>query len=320
MSTRLLAAVLAATGLAGTLVATLAPSARAAGAITLTAQAVQHSVKLGDDIAVLLTIHNPTLDDVTLPELRIAADAVSIRVRGAGIRPSTLTRLYGEFVDVGGNELRLEPAPSRRRVVPAGGSITHEFRFAAVVQGTLELTPSLACGEEPTLTAEPVEIEVTAPGGTQRLLARVETSSGAFTMELDGTHAFNAVAHFWSLARSGFYGDLPVHRVVPGVLVQTGDPRGDGTGTAGWYLPSEAGDEPLKRGDVALARGVHADSGSSQWFVAVAEGESAEEKLAGAYTKLGTVTEGMEVVDALGSAVPTAGAEPRVLRVRTSVR
>lgn len=295
------------------------PPAGAGGDPALLVHPVARAVRLGEDVTLVLTVDNPTLDELVVPEPRLAADAVTVRVTGAGMRAATVTRLFGDFVEEDGG-LRFVTEPTRRRRIAPGGRLTREVRFAAVVPGTLELAVALSRGDDEPLAAAPLTIDVTTPGGAQRLVTRVETSAGALSMELDGSRAFNSVAHFWALARDGFYADLPVHRVVPGLLVQSGDPRGDGTGTAGWYLPSEAGEEPLDRGTVALARGPHADSASSQWFVSLADRARAAERLSGPFTALGTVTEGLEVLDAMASDPPPEGPRPRVQRLRTTVR
>ncbi len=295
-------------------------TAAGAGALTISVQPVARSVKLGEDIALLVSVDNPTLDPVPLPELRLASDAVSVRVRGAGLTPSTVTRLYGQFA-ADGADLRFETAPTRTTSLGPGARLTREIRFPAVVAGDLELVVSLACGEEQPVASKPVTIEVTTPGAAKRLLARIETTSGTFAFDLDGRRAFNSVANFWHLARGGFYDGLAFHRLAAGTVAQTGDPRGDGTGTAGWYLPAEDGEQQLERGDVALARGVHADSASSQWFVVLKTPEpaAAAAPAARTFTRLGKVTEGLEILDAL-TAAPTGTTPPRVLRVRTSLR
>ncbi len=294
------------------------------GTVLLRAEAVEGSVRLGDDVVVRVTVENGTREPVTVPDPRLAADALSLRVAADGARPSVVTRLYGEFVPDAG-ALRLAATPTRGVVVPAGGRLTRDVRFAAVAPGALHVVAVLARGDGPALTAPDFAVDVTTPGNVRRLTLRVETSREPFTVELDPAPDYATVAHVWALARDGFYTDLPFHRAVPGVLLQTGDPRGDGTGTAGWYLPGEPAETPPTRGTVCLARGAHRDSGSSQWFVALAPDDVAATRLGGGFAPLGRVVEGLEAADALAStaresAAPRPSRPERVVRIRASVR
>jgi peptidylprolyl isomerase len=83
------------------------------------------------------------------------------------------------------------------------------------------------------------------------------------------------------------------HRVIPGFMAQTGDPRGDGTGGSGVKLPAEFSDEPHVRGTVAMARARAPDSADSQFFIMF----DAAPHLDGQYTVWGKVVSGMEFVD-----------------------
>src|SRR6185312_10810699 len=73
-----------------------------------------------------------------------------------------------------------------------------------------------------------------SPQGTYK--ATVETSCGDFTIALDGRQAPRTGGSFVTLARDGFYDDLTFHRVVPGFVIQGGDPRGDGSGGPGYTV------------------------------------------------------------------------------------
>lgn len=121
--------------------------------------------------------------------------------------------------------------------------------------------------------------------------ARVRTSIGEFTISLRPDTAPLAVANFAVLADRNFYDGVVFHRVVPGFVAQTGDPRGDGAGGPGWTLPDEVSAEPYQEGAVGMARAA-VDTGGSQWFVAT----SAQPHLTGDYTWFGEVSRGMHVV------------------------
>lgn len=111
----------------------------------------------------------------------------------------------------------------------------------------------------------------------------------------------NHVAHFLTLAGSGGYDGMSFHRVIPGYLIQTGDPasrdgdlRNDGAGGPDYSLPPEPTDRTHLRGTVSLAwRGEDPASAGSQFFIALADLEA----LDGRATPIGEVVGGMDVVD-----------------------
>lgn len=129
-----------------------------------------------------------------------------------------------------------------------------------------------------------------AEGG--RSAAIVETTRGTFTIELDPSVAPMTVDSFAALARKGFFDGIAIHRVVPDFVVQTGDPRGDGTGGPGYALRDELNPLPYVRGRVGMALS-GPDTGGSQWFVTL----SRQPHLDGAYTVFGEVSDGMDVLD-----------------------
>ena len=102
------------------------------------------------------------------------------------------------------------------------------------------------------------------------------------------------VAQITMLAKEGFYDGLIFHRVIEGVMAQTGDPTG--TGMGGSDLPdirAEFSDEPFVRGALGMARSQHPDSANSQFFICFEEASF----LNGQYTVFGKVVEGMEYID-----------------------
>ena len=128
---------------------------------------------------------------------------------------------------------------------------------------------------------------------------------GSIFVELDGKTAPKTVRNFMKLAEEGFYDGLTFHRLVPGFLIQGGDPNGDGTGGSGEYIEGEFsanGHRNLishRRGVISMARGDGFegayDSASSQFFICAEDVAN----LNGLYAAFGTVTEGMDVVDAI---------------------
>ena len=122
--------------------------------------------------------------------------------------------------------------------------------------------------------------------------ATIETSKGNIEIELYFDKAPLTVLNFIELAKSGFYENLCFHRVIPGFVVQGGDPRGDGWGGTDYYLRCEYSDEPFKKGTLGIATSGK-DTGGSQFFFTVLP----QPHLEGRYTVFGQVLYGIEIVD-----------------------
>jgi HEAT repeat protein len=122
----------------------------------------------------------------------------------------------------------------------------------------------------------------------------VDTDRGTIQIELAMLDATLTVDNFITLARNGFFDGLRVHRVVPGFVVQTGDPRGDGEGGPGYTIRDEPNELPYLRGSVGMALD-WADTGGSQFFVT----QTPQPQLDAKYTLFGRVVQGMEVIDAI---------------------
>lgn len=131
-----------------------------------------------------------------------------------------------------------------------------------------------------------------------RPTASVELEKGgSFTIELRPDKAPRTVANFIAKARSGAYAGTTFHRVVPGFVVQGGDPlsKSDPTraGTGGGNQPTELSDLPFVKGAVGIARlGDIKVSNDSQFYVCLEDAHN----LDGQYTNFGHVTSGMDVV------------------------
>jgi len=123
---------------------------------------------------------------------------------------------------------------------------------------------------------------------------------GTIRFELLAEKAPHTVGNFEKLATSGFYDGTTFHRVIPGFMIQGGDPntrnrdpRDDGLGGPGYAIAAELNDTSHLRGVVSMARGSSLNSGGSQFFIVVADSP----QLDGQYTAFGRVIEGMSVVD-----------------------
>jgi cyclophilin family peptidyl-prolyl cis-trans isomerase len=130
---------------------------------------------------------------------------------------------------------------------------------------------------------------------SKQYIAHIYTTRGHFIVELLPGIAPEHVNSFVFLAREKFYNGIVFHRVEPWFVVQTGDPTGTGSGSAGYTIPLEASDEPFVRGVVGMARSADPDSAGSQFFVTLGDAHH----LDGQYTVFGKVVQGMEFVDCI---------------------
>ena len=109
----------------------------------------------------------------------------------------------------------------------------------------------------------------------------------------------NTVNNFISLVKKGFYDGLIFHRVIPGFMIQGGDPNGNGTGGSEKTIKGEFSANGVEndishvRGTISMARSSDPDSASSQFFIV----QSDSTFLDGDYAAFGKVTEGMDIVD-----------------------
>ncbi len=122
----------------------------------------------------------------------------------------------------------------------------------------------------------------------------LDTKDGRITIHLRPDLAPKHVEQIKTLTKQGFYDGIVFHRVIPGFMVQTGDPTGTGTGGAKLpNVPAEFTQTPFKRGSVGMARSSSPNSANSQFFICYDGCGS----LTGQYTLFGEVVSGMDVVD-----------------------
>lgn len=145
---------------------------------------------------------------------------------------------------------------------------------------------------------------------TDATRAVVKTNKGEFTMELNGDAAPIAAANFVALARCDFYDDVSFHRVIPGFVIQAGDPQtrgnhGDfgtlGSGGPGYEFDIEPPADGLQYDPYAVVMANDGRTNGSQFFIDLAD---LNQQLTPTYTIFGKVTSGTDVVDAIGK-LPT---------------
>ena len=129
--------------------------------------------------------------------------------------------------------------------------------------------------------------------------ATIETTKGTLVIELYRDKAPKTVENFVALAKKGFYNGVIFHRVIPGFMIQTGDPTGTGTGGPGYTFKDEFSPE-LKHtgpGIVSMAN-AGPNTNGSQFFITLA----ATPWLNGKHSVFGKVVEGQPVVEAIAAA------------------
>lgn len=189
--------------------------------------------------------------------------------------------------------------------------------ISTVLCGLLAVTMLAGCGNntEADTTAEEQVTEETEEASnsqenTENLTGKVNAEIdikdyGVIKLELDADIAPITVTNFVNLAKSGFYDGLTFHRIISGFMIQGGDPLGNGTGGSEETIKGEFSTNGVEnsishvRGTISMARSMENDSASSQFFIVHEDSTF----LDGQYAAFGTVTEGIEVVDAICEAV-----------------
>jgi peptidyl-prolyl cis-trans isomerase A (cyclophilin A) len=177
------------------------------------------------------------------------------------------------------------------------------MRVVAVAAAMVALVATTIAGQE---------------GSSKTPYAHFTTSAGNFTVRLFEKEAPKTVANFiglaegtkeWTDPKTGekvkkpFYNGLIFHRVIAGFMIQGGDPLGVGTGGPGYKIPDEfgSGRKLDKAGILAMANTGQPNTGASQFFITLAP----TPWLNGKHTVFGEVTEGMDVIEKIGSTKTT---------------
>jgi peptidyl-prolyl cis-trans isomerase B (cyclophilin B) len=141
----------------------------------------------------------------------------------------------------------------------------------------------------------------------KKYTATIETSEGTMTAELWPDVAPLHVNSFVFLSRDGYYDGVIFHRVIPGFMIQGGDPTGTGTGGPGYRLKQEFNPRKHARGVLSAARTNDPNSAGSQFFVMHADAPHLDNQ----YTAFGKVTSGIEVVDKIANTPTGANDRPK---------
>jgi peptidyl-prolyl cis-trans isomerase B (cyclophilin B) len=154
--------------------------------------------------------------------------------------------------------------------------------------------------------------------------AVIETPHGTIEIELFDDKAPGHVKNFADLARKGFYDGTTFHRVIPGFMIQGGDPNTKdpngsrdrhGIGGPGYTIKAEFNDVSHKRGVVSMARAQDPDSAGCQFFICVKDSTFLDRQ----YTAFGRVVSGIEAADKIVSAARDGRDNPKE-RIEMKVR
>lgn len=178
-------------------------------------------------------------------------------------------------------------------------SVLLSFVSIVVVSGYLNAEVKKAAS----YPASPKEQKTSAEKGAVPR-AIIETKLGNIEIRFFPDVAPNHVKNFIDLAKKGFYDGTTFHRIIPGFMIQGGDPNtretdrtNHGKGGPGYQVKAEFSNKPHKRGTLSMARAADPDSAGSQFFICVADASM----LDGKYTVFGEVVSGEAVLDKIVS-------------------
>jgi len=202
----------------------------------------------------------------------------------------------------------MEQGTDRRLFILAGFAVVAIVVVAAILisrggGGDDSSTTASSDGCKEVEAPAPKKVSLKAPPQTvkkgEKLTAAVETSCGEFDIALDSSRAPKTVNSFVYLSDKGFYDDLTFHRIVPGFVIQGGDPLGTGLGGSGYTVVEKPpANLAYTKGVVAMAKSSSDPPGSSgsQFFIVT----GTDAGLPPEYALVGKVSQGMDVVERIG--------------------
>lgn len=193
-----------------------------------------------------------------------------------------------------------EAVPSEVTSTPADASVT----------STPVTTSTTPVATKPVMQpTTPAAFPGILPAAEVNKKIRIKTSQGDIVIQLSAEMGPRAASNFIYLVKRGFYNGTIFHRVIPGFMIQGGDPTGTGTGGPGYQFQNDEVKQPYQDGIVAMANAGR-DTNGSQFFIMVAD-----YPLAPDYSVFGKVVEGLNVAHAI-AASPRDGSD----RPKTEVK
>ena len=268
-----------------------AASAARAQEVSVSLSLDRAEAPVGEEIQAEVSITNPGDKDLNVAELVFEERSLSFEVV---VNPGGKETKFTYAVVKPDPHVADRLGPARVTLKPKK-SIVGLFRIPTLRAGTMTIA-ALYKGGDKEARSSAIHVKVTPVGDAGRLAAVVETSMGAFQIELQPEEAPNTVANFVALARRGFFDNLNMHRVVKNGWIQTGCPYDNGTGGPGYAVRSEAEAQKTVKhdvGTVSMAGNLKSGFSGSQFFVCVAKQASFDAK----FTAIGMVSAaGIETV------------------------
>ena len=193
--------------------------------------------------------------------------------------------------------------PAAESVAPASAAPESAAPGVSAAPGS----SAAAEGSCPTEQPEPL------PAGETREVT-IETDKGNIVIDVEADLGPLAAGNFVALAECGFYDGIIFHRILPGFVIQGGDPTGTGSGGPGYKFPNDPVAVPYERGVVAMANAGR-DTNGSQFFVVLDDAPLPPD-----YSVFGRVTSGMEVADEISAGPSTGGQAGQALEPVTMNR
>lgn len=253
--------------------------------------------QLGDTIRADVTITNEGAAPAKYPVPQLCMPSVSLHITR---RPDALTpESYIVRVGAMPKEVTLKPGESTTGVIELPAVDPHGQLIEAYYNPRGAIHPYFEGTDMDVSNRVPVKIHA----GGKKLYAVITTELGPIKLEFFADRAMNHVASFVSLARAGYYDGVVYHRVVPGFVIQGGDPTGSGSGGPGYRVPAEFNEIPHVPGILSMARTPDPHSAGSQYFICTADCASLNNQ----YTVFGRVVEGLELALKIGESERNAG-------------
>ena len=167
--------------------------------------------------------------------------------------------------------------------------------------------PLSSLASEPQLVAGSLRVQRMKEEHMANRAAQVKTTLGSFTIELFEDKAPQTTKNFIDLAEKGFFDGVVFHRVIKDFMIQGGDPTGTGRGGPGYNIPDEFHPDLTHEGPGILSMAnAGPNTGGSQFFITL----DATPWLYGKHAVFGTVADGMDVVETIGSTPTARGDKP----------
>ena len=260
------------------------------GRLEVRLESVERYPYAGQPIDIRVTFRNPTGSFMS-----IQADLFDMaRLKALDAEDKPLEMDPGAPVEV-------KPAETPPEEIFPRREIQRDYRLSARFPGLSRVGRYTVVWEHPTVPSRSAPVKVIRAYHADRAyLADVRTSMGKFSIEFFPSVAPKNVKNFIDLANSGFYDRMQFHMIIPGILIQAGDSKGDGNGYPGYRVPPEFSRIRHLKGTVSMWHHHTTVDSGSQFFVCLSD----QSQFNGNYTVIGQVKSGLDVVEKIGQ-VPT---------------